>query len=111
MGILYKNIEDLCEKHNITGYRLCKDCGISPNVMTELRTGRRSGVSAKTADKIANYFGVSVSYLLGTQKDSEAEASEPLSEEKKQIISLLNNLSDDDLKKAYILFTAMFPNA
>lgn len=69
MSVLYNRIADLCDKKGITGYRLCKDIGISPNIITELKMGRRDGVSAKTADKIASYFCVSVGYLLGTEKE------------------------------------------
>lgn len=69
MSILSDRIDSLCKEKGITGYRLCKDIGISPNIMTELRNGRRNGVSAKTADKIASYFEVSVGYLLGTETE------------------------------------------
>lgn len=66
MSEIYKNIESLCKMRNITGYKLCKDVGISPGLITDLKMGRRSGLSAKNADKIASYFGVTVGYLLGT---------------------------------------------
>lgn len=72
MSVLYDRIIKLCESKGITGYRLCKDIGISPNVITELKMDRRDGVSAKTADKIANYFGVSVGFLLGTEQKEKA---------------------------------------
>lgn len=73
MGILYERIEALCQQRGITGYRLCKDIGISPNTMTELRKGRRDGVSAANAAKIAAYFGVSVEWLLGNEKTAAPE--------------------------------------
>ncbi len=73
MSVLSDRIDALCEEHGVTGYRLCKDIGVSPNMMTELRAGRRAGLSAKTADKIASYFGVSVGQLLGTEPPKEPE--------------------------------------
>ena len=54
MSILRERIENLCEKNGITGYRMCRDIGISPNTMTELRSGRRDGLSVKNASKIAD---------------------------------------------------------
>ena len=75
MGELYKTVIGLCEQRGITGYRLCKDIGISPNTMTELRKGRRNGVSAATMSNIASYFGVTVEYLLGTEKENPATAN------------------------------------
>ena len=65
MGDLYKRLAMLCEERGISGYRMCKDVGIQPSIMTDLKMGRRSSVKAETADRIAKYFGVSVSYLLG----------------------------------------------
>lgn len=89
MSVLSDRIDFLCKSQGITGYKLCKDIGISPNVMTELRKGRRSGLSAKNADKIASYFGVSVGYLLGTEPEplltqdlGSAETSVGLGEKK-----------------------------
>ena len=80
MGNLYKTISELCEKRGITGYRLCKDIGIQPSTMTDLKSGRKKGLSAEVADKIANYFGVTVGYLLGTEdKEKPAEAHSGLS--------------------------------
>lgn len=38
---LHKNIDELCSVKKISGYRLCKDIGMRPNVITELRMGRR----------------------------------------------------------------------
>lgn len=74
MSELYKVLSGLCETREITGYRMCKDLGIQPSIMTDLKMGRRSGLKADTAAKIANYFNVSVDYLLGNEKSPTAEA-------------------------------------
>ena len=47
---------------------MCKDNGIQPSIMTDLKMGRRNTVKAETAAKLANYFGVSVDYLLGKEE-------------------------------------------
>ena len=69
MGTLYENILSLCESRGIKGGKLCADLGISKGLLTDLKMGRRSGVSAVTAQKIASYFGVSVGYLLGEETE------------------------------------------
>ena len=69
MSILYDRIVELCESHGISGYKLCKDTGMTPSIITDLKMGRKEGLSAKNADKIATYFGVSVGYLLGTETE------------------------------------------
>ena len=71
MSDLYKRLYDLCEKRGISGYRMCKDIGIQPSIMTDLKMGRRSSVKAETANKMATYFGVTVGYLLGDTDEKE----------------------------------------
>ena len=66
MSKLYETIIELCASKGITGYRMCKEIGIQPSILTDLKMGRREGISSKNADKIARFFGVPVGYLLGT---------------------------------------------
>jgi len=72
MGTLYENIMALCDSRGIKGGRLCTDLGISKGLLTDLKMGRRTGVSAATAQKIAGYFGVTVGYLLGQEESAPA---------------------------------------
>ena len=69
MGTLYDNIMALCESRGIKGGKMCTDVGISKGLLTDLKMGRRTGISAVTAQKIASYFGVSVGYLLGHETE------------------------------------------
>jgi len=68
MGNLYNTIEELCKKSGINVTEMCRATGVSRGNLTDLKMGRQTGLSAKNADKIASYFGVSVGYLLGTEK-------------------------------------------
>ena len=65
MATLYETIDKLCQDRGIRPGRLCADLGISRGLMTDLKMGRKKGVNAETARKIADYLGVSVGYLLG----------------------------------------------
>ena len=65
MDNLFARIQSLCEQKNIRPGRLCDDLGLSRSLMTDLKMGRKKTVQAETAQKIAEYFGVSVGYLLG----------------------------------------------
>ena len=68
MGTLYERLDFLCKERGIKGGRMCGDLGISKSLMTDLKSGRKKGVSAETAQKIANYFNVTVGYLLGEEE-------------------------------------------
>ena len=74
MSILYERLFALCQERGITAYRMCKDTGVQPSVMTDLKMGRRQTVKAETAAKIAAYFGVSVDYLLGNEEQKKPTA-------------------------------------
>lgn len=90
MSTLYERIEALCVQRGITGYRLCKDIGVSPNLMTELRTGRRDGISSRSASLIAQYFGVSSDYIL--YDESEAKPDDA----KQELLNLFDRMSPAD---------------
>ncbi len=78
MGTLYERIAELCQERGIKGGRMCSDLKISKGLLTDLKMGRRSGVSAVTAQKIADYFGVTVGYLLGQEPRLEPEDEQDL---------------------------------
>ena len=65
MGELYDRISNLCEVKGVSRAKMCREVGIQPSIVTDLKMGRQSGLTARTAQKIASYFGVSVDYLLG----------------------------------------------
>ena len=67
MANLYESILQLCQRDGIRPGRLCDELGISRGLMTDLKMGRKKGVNAETAQKIASFFGVSVGYLLGIE--------------------------------------------
>ena len=76
MNDLYENIQSLCRAKGIRPGHLCSELGLSRGLMTDLKMGRKKGVSAQTAQKIAAYFGVSVGYLLGQEEDAPADILE-----------------------------------
>ena len=96
MSILYKNIAALCEEKGIKGAKMCTDVGMSKGILTDLKMGRRSGVNAVTAQKIASYFGVSVGYLLGEEEKEEKPAQEDeLSKNVKLLVDFAKSVPED----------------
>lgn len=65
MNKTYERIEELCKQKNISVTALCKACSISRAVLTDYKMGRQKSLSAEILSKIAEYFSVSVDYLLG----------------------------------------------
>ena len=73
MGTLYENIRELCEEKGIKGGKMCVDLGLSKSLMTDLKAGRKKGISAETAQKIADYFGVSMERVMSGKEKEPAD--------------------------------------
>ena len=69
MDNLFIRIESLCTQKHIRPGRLCDELGLSRSLMTDLKMGRKKTVNAETAQKIAEFFGVSVGFLLGQSQE------------------------------------------
>lgn len=109
MGILYENIISLCEKRGIKGGKMCTDIGMSKGILTDLKMGRQTGISAANAQKIANYFDVSVGYLLGEEEKEKPTVPEDdgLSDGQKQLIEFAKSLSEDQAVLALRLLKSL----
>lgn len=101
MYTLYESIKSLCDQAGVTGGKMCVDLKISKSTMTDLKTGRRSGISLETAQKIADYFEVSVDRVLGSEpkEKSPVPNSTELTEQQKIAYKLIASLSMDDLNR------------
>ena len=100
MSILYENIAALCEEKGIKGAKMCTDIGMSKGILTDLKMGRRAGVNAVTAQKIASYFGVSVGYLLGEEEKEEKPTAQDdeLSANIKQLVDFAKSVPEDKVE-------------
>lgn len=65
MAGLYHRIEELCRLEGMNMSQMCRLAGVSRGALTDLKSGRKGGLSAATLTKVAKFFGVSVDYLLG----------------------------------------------
>lgn len=101
MGTLYENIIALCKERGIKGGKMCADIGMSKGILTDLKMGRQTGISAANAQKIASYFGVSVGYLLGeeTEKAPAGDGKRSVSDDelKFALWGSCEDVDDDDL--------------
>lgn len=109
MATLYETLDSLCKSKGIKGGRMCSDLGISKSLMTDLKSGRKKGVNAETAQKLANYFGVSVGYLLGEEDEKEKPTvpkDDGLTEHHMKLIEIAKSLSVEDAKLLLVALQA-----
>ena len=80
MCTIYENIKSLCDQKGIRPGKMCVDTGMSKSILTGLKNGTKKNIQTDTAQKIADYFGVSVDCVLGSaenKKSSTTEVVEP----------------------------------
>lgn len=70
MNEIYSRIEALCKSHSMNITEMCKKCSIPRASLTDFKMGRIKSLSASTLQKIAEYFSVSVEYLLSGEAPS-----------------------------------------
>ena len=106
MCTLYDRIQELCKWKGVSGSRMCLDLGMSKSTMSDLKSGRKKGVTAETAQKIASYFNVSVGYLLGEEEKEKPTIQEDdgLTENQRKLMEFAKSVPDD---KAYMILQVM----
>ena len=97
MCTLYDRIQDLCKSKGVSGSRMCLDLGMSKSTLSDLKSGRKKGVTAETAHKIASYLGVSVGYLLEGEdkKEKPTVQDDGLTENQRVLMEFAKSVPDD----------------
>lgn len=121
---MYSIFESLLEKHGVTAYKVAKATGITTSTLTSWKQGKYVPKPDKL-QKIADYFGVSLGYLMGTEEaepnaiDKEKnpivlddEALELLEElktrpEMRTLFSVSKKATKEDIMKAVKIIEAL----
>lgn len=103
MCTLYNRIMDLCKQKGVSGSRMCLDLGLSKSTLSDIKGGRKKGISTATAQKIASYLDVSVGYLLGEEEDKKEKPTDNdgLSEADKKFFELLKVATEEEKQMYY----------
>lgn len=94
---MYEVFEQLLQKHGISAYKVAKEAGVTQTALSNWKNGRNTP-SAPTLQKIAEYFGVTVDYLMTGKEDSEKESKLKPKDQKdiKEIIANTEQLLKQD---------------
>lgn len=105
MCTLYGRITELCKEKGVSGSRMCLDLGMSKSTLSDLKNGRKKGLNAETAHKIASYLDVSVGYLLNGEEEQKEKSpsNDGLSENQRLLLEFVKNVPDE--KAALVLRT------
>lgn len=100
--LIGEKIKELRKNSKITQEQLGNAIGVSKMAISYFEKGKKSP-GRESLEKIADYFGVTTDYLLGRSEDPELNEEEDnvVSEEGKNIMSLIESLPEDERKKAW----------
>lgn len=114
---MYDIFEQLLQKHGVTPYKVAKEAGVTQTALSNWKTGR-STPTTKTLQKIADYFGVTVDYLMtGEEKDGDryylndetAQVAQEIFENKelRALFDVQKDMNPDDLKALHQMALAL----
>lgn len=115
---MYDIFEQLLQSFGISAYKFCKDTGISQSTISTWKK-KRNLISGDIAKQIADYFNITVDYLM-TGEEKEGGEKYYLNEETAQMAQKLfqnkelrvlfdaaQDASPEDLKTTYDMLMAL----
>lgn len=114
---MYEVFEQLLQKFGVTAYQVSKATGISQSTLSNWKA-RRNLIRGDKAQKIADYFGVSVDYLMtGEEKegdkyylnDETAQVAQEIFENKelRALFDVQRDMEPEDLKALHQMALAL----
>ena len=97
---MYEIFEKLMKEHNVTAYKVSKETGIATSTLSDWKKGRSTPKQDKL-QKIADYFNVTIDYLLTGNNPEKKERDYSLTIEEQEDI-------DDEAKKIIEELTMSF---
>ena len=99
---MYEIFSELLQKYDVTPYKVSKETGVSQSTLSDWKRGISTPKPDKL-QKIADYFGVSLTYLLtGNMEEPEKEkAPELTARDKRDIKKDLDSLREKLANKEF----------
>lgn len=91
---MYEIFEQLLQKRNVTPYRVHKETGVAQSTLSDWKNGKGTP-KAESLKKIADYFGVSVDYLLTGNEPAQKETPALNEKDERDISKQLDRMLKD----------------
>jgi repressor LexA len=102
---MYERFEELLKERGVTSSFVAKEIGIGRSTLTDWKKGRTTPKLDKLS-AIADYFDVRLEWLTGesnvktkNERIAQYDEEHPLSDEAQKLMSIITELSDEDLMK------------
>lgn len=100
---MYEIFVKLLEKYGVTAYKVSKATGIAGSTFTDWKTGRSTPKQDKL-QKIADYFGVTVDYLVTGKEEPLPKASSLTPKDERDIEKIINQTREQLLSQEGLMF-------
>ena len=102
---MYEIFEKQCNEKSVTPYRVCKETGLTTSTISNWKAGRYKPKQDKL-QKIADFFNVTIEYLMGTE---EKETS-PIYYTNEETAKLAQEMfEDEDMRSLFHMKRTMPP--
>lgn len=98
---MYEIFEQLLQKYGVSAYKVSKATGVTQSTLSDWKRGR-STPKSENMKKLADYFGVSIDYLM-TGEESESKEPQLKPKDEKDIKTILAN-TEQLLKQDGLMF-------
>lgn len=100
---MYEIFEQLCNKFSVTPYRVCKETGLTTATISNWKAGRYTPKADKL-QKIADYFGVTIEYLMTGENSSEVPSPTLTARDERDIEKILENTRNQLMNQEGLMF-------
>ena len=90
---MYEVFEQLLQKHGVSPYKVSKDTGVTQTSLSNWKTGK-STPTTKTLQRLADYFGVTLDYLMTGKEEPKEKPPELTARDEKDITKTLNKVME-----------------
>mgnify|MGYP000572907567 FL=1 len=90
---MYEVFEQLLQKHGVSPYKVSKDTGVTQTSLSNWKTGK-STPTTKTLQRLADYFGVTLDYLMTGKEEPKEKSPELTDRDEKDITKTLNKVME-----------------
>ncbi len=99
---MYEIFRQLLQKYGVTAYKVSKETGVSQSSLSDWKNGKITP-KIENMKKIADYFGVSIEYLMTGESESVKKEPQLKPKDEKDICVILKN-TEQLLKQDGLMF-------
>lgn len=99
---MYEIFEQLLQKYGVSAYKVAKETGVTQSTLSDWKRGR-STPKSENMKKLADYFGVSIDYLMSGKEDPQEKEPQLKPKDERDIKTILAN-TEQLLKQDGLMF-------